>query len=436
MPTISRIHAREVLDSRGNPTVEVEVHCHGGARGRAIAPSGASTGRHEALELRDRDQTRYGGKGVRRAVANVNEVIAPRLVDHPIMAQAGIDRLLCELDGTPNKSRLGANATLAVSLACAHAAAATQEMPLYQYLNPQKSGTLPLPMVNMISGGLHAGGNLDFQDFLLLPIGAASYSEALEMSVRVYRELGQVLTRHGFEAALVGDEGGYGPRLDSNQQAVEYILDAIDEAGYAPGQDAALAIDVASTHFFREGTYHWKKAPDTPLDGATMVDVLQSWVERFPILSIEDGLAEDDWSGWQALTAALGQQIQLIGDDLFATNPARLRRGIQEQVGNSILVKLNQIGTLTETWEVIALARQAGYAPVISARSGETEDTTIADLAVATGAGQIKIGCIVRGERLAKYNQLLRIEEAMAPQAVFAGRQALACRCESTAKDQ
>jgi enolase len=256
------------------------------------------------------------------------------------------------------------------------------------------------------------------------------------MSVRVYRELGQVLTRHGFEAALVGDEGGYGPRLDSNQQAVEYILDAIDEAGYAPGQDAALAIDVASTHFFREGTYHWKKAPDTPLDGATMVDVLQSWVERFPILSIEDGLAEDDWSGWQALTAALGQQIQLIGDDLFATNPARLRRGIQEQVGNSILVKLNQIGTLTETWEVIALARQAGYAPVISARSGETEDTTIADLAVATGAGQIKIGCIVRGERLAKYNQLLRIEEAMAPQAVFAGRQALACRCESTAKDQ
>ena len=426
MPEISNVHAREVLDSRGNPTVEVEVRCRGGAWGRAIVPSGASTGRHEARELRDGDPARYGGRGVRTAVANVNELIAPRLVGRDAADQAGIDRFLCELDGTPTKSRLGANATLGVSLAVAHAAAAANGVPLFRALDRSGQATLPLPMVNMISGGLHAGGNLDFQDFLLLPIGAGSYAHALEMTVNVYRALGRVLDRHGFEAALVADEGGYGPRLTSNQQAVELLLEAIDQAGYTPGRDAAVALDVAATHFSQDGRYVLSLAEDEPLTSAEMVELLAGWVEQYPILSIEDGLAEDDWDGWRHLTAALGGRVQLIGDDLFVTNPERLRRGIRDRVANSVLVKPNQIGTLTETLEVIALARAAGYAPVVSARSGETEDATIADLAVATAAGQIKIGSVARGERLAKYNQLLRIEEALGPSAKFAGRGALA----------
>ncbi len=418
MTPIKRIHAREVLDSRGNPTVEVEVHCKGGTRGRAIVPSGASTGKHEALELRDGDPKRYGGKGVLGTVANVNEIIAPRLIGLAVSEQSAIDHLLCDLDGTPNKARLGANAILGVSLACAHAAAASQDVPLFRYLDPEGQATLPMPMVNMISGGLHAGGNLDFQDFLLLPVGATSYSEALEMAVAVYRKLGQVLARRGYEANLVGDEGGYGPRLQSNDEALQLLAETFEQAGYAPGAEAAIAIDVAATHFFRGGCYHLRLA-DSALAGEQMIDLLAGWVERFPILSIEDGLAEDDWEGWKKLTAALGNKVQLIGDDLFATNPERLRRGVDEQAANSILVKLNQIGTLTETLEVIRLARQAGYAPVVSARSGETEDATIADLAVATAAGQIKIGCITRGERLAKYNQLLRIEEELGSQARF-----------------
>jgi enolase len=410
-PAITRVHAREVLDSRGNPTVEVEVDC-GKVRGRAIVPSGASTGRHEAVELRDGDPARYDGKGVRRAIANVREVIASRLLGMPATEQEQIDRLMCELDGTPNKSKLGANALLGVSLACAHAAAAAQRQPLWRYLDRDGSACMPLPMVNLISGGLHAGGNLDLQDFLLMPIGARSYSEALEMTVAVYRALSIVLTRHGYESVLVGDEGGFGPRLKSNQEALDLVVEAFEQAGLKPAKDAAIALDVASTHFSREGRYHLRS------DGGTrtaeqMVDLLDRWMKDYPILSIEDGLAEDDWSGWKMLTAALGQRVQLVGDDLFVTNPERLRRGIAEKVANAVLVKVNQIGTLTEALSVVRQAHAAGYRCVISARSGETEDSTLADLAVATGAGQIKIGSVARSERLAKYNQLLRIEEEL-----------------------
>jgi len=368
--TITRIAAREVLDSRGNPTVEVEVHCQGGARGRAIVPSGASTGRHEAVELRDGDPARYGGKGVRKAVANVREEIAPRLAGTSAAEQERIDRLLCELDGTPNKARLGANAILGVSLACAHAAAAAHGVPLWQYLAADNEPRLPLPMVNLISGGLHAGGNLDFQDFLLLPIGARSYSEALAMTVNVYRSLSAVLARHGFEAVLVGDEGGFGPKLHSNEQAVQICVEAIRHAGYEPGRDAALGLDVASSHFHHAGCYRLKATAGLALSADDMVSTLRRWVDDYPILSIEDGMAEDDWDGWQKLTGELGRRVQLIGDDLFVTNPERLRRGIDAGTANAVLVKVNQIGTLTETLQVVRMARQAGYRAVISARSG------------------------------------------------------------------
>jgi enolase len=420
---ITRVHAREVLDSRGNPTVEAEVWCAGGARGRAIAPSGASTGTHEAVELRDGDPIIYGGKGVLRAVANVREVIQPRLVGLPATDQEKVDRTLCELDGTSHKSHLGANAILAVSLATAHAAAACRNVPLWGSLGSPNQACLPMPMINMISGGLHAGGNLDVQDFLLIPVGAETFAEALEMAADIYHRLGAILTRHGFQGVLVGDEGGFGPRLRRDEQAIKLILEAITAAGYTPGRHAALAIDMASTQFFRDGRYVF----GTPLRGRVsadwMIGLLERWVKHYPIFSIEDGLAEDDWEGWQKLTAALGDKVQLVGDDLFVTNPERLRRGIERGVANSVLVKPNQVGTLTETLEVIALARSAGYRPVISARSGETEDTTIADLAVATGAGQIKIGSVARSERLAKYNQLLRIEEEMGEGARFAAWQ-------------
>lgn len=422
---IAQVHAREVLDSRGNPTVEVEVSCRGGAWGRAIVPSGASTGQHEAVELRDGDPVRFGGKGVRKAVANVREVFAPRLHGMAATDQALIDGTLCQLDGTPNKSRLGANAILGVSLACAHAAAAARRQPLWQYLDPAGRARMPLPMVNLISGGLHAGGQLDLQDFLLLPIGARSYSEALEMTGTVYRNLAAVLRRHGFESFLVGDEGGFGPRLRSNEQAVELILEAFQAAFLVPGRDAALALDVASTHFFRADRYHLQVDGGNPRSAAEMIDLLRRWVDAYPVLSIEDGLAEDDWDGWRRLTVALGNRVQLIGDDLFVTNSQRLERGITEKVANAVLVKVNQIGTLTETLQVVEMARNAGYRAVISARSGETEDSTLADLAVATGAGQIKIGSVARSERLAKYNQLLRIEEAMGPNAPFAAWQPL-----------
>lgn len=422
--TIRRIHAREVLDSRGNPTVEVDVHCQGGALGRAIAPSGASTGKHEAVELRDGDPARYQGKGVRRAVAGVNEEMAAKLIGMSAADQTQIDRTLRDLDGTPDKSRLGANGILGVSLACAHAAAAARKQPLWQYLAGLAKGTprMPLPMVNLISGGRHAGGNLEFQDFLLLPIGARSCAEAVEMAVAVYRTLAATLTRHGFEGVLVGDEGGFGPRLDSNEQAIHVILEALEQAGCQPGKDAAIALDVASSQFFHDGQYHLHGAKHGT---EAMVDMLGRWADHYPILSIEDGLAEDDWDGWQHLTRNLAGRVQLIGDDLFVTNCERLRRGIEQGVANSVLIKVNQAGTLTETLEVLDLARSAGYRPVISARSGETEDTTIADLAVATGAGQIKIGSVARGERLAKYNQLMRIEEELGSPAPFAGWQSL-----------
>jgi enolase len=425
LDTVLRVHAREVLDSRGNPTVEVEVQCSNQVRGRAIVPSGASTGGHEALELRDGDPARFRGKGARQAVNNVRVEIAPRIKGMSAGEQEAIDRLMIELDGTPNKSRLGANAILGVSLACAHAAAAARQLPLWKYLAGERTPLLPLPMVNLISGGHHAGHNLDFQDFLLLPLAARSISEAVELSVSVYRALGEVLCRHGFEGVLVGDEGGYGPRLPANQAAIEMILEAFSQCGLTPRKDAAIAIDVAATHFCRDTSYYLQETQGRAVSSDKLIEKLRGWVGTYPVLSIEDGLSEDDWAGWKRLTNVLGPSIQLIGDDLFATNPERLGRGIAEGVANSVLVKVNQIGTLTETLQVIDLARQAGYRTVISARSGETEDSTIADLAVGTAAGQIKIGSVARSERLAKYNQLLRIEEEMGSNAALPGVTAL-----------
>jgi enolase len=412
-----RIHARQVLDSRGNPTLEVDVHCEAGSYGRAIVPSGASTGKHEALELRDGDLGHYGGKGVRKALANVHDLLAPALLGMPASHQENIDRKLIALDGTPDKSRMGANALLGVSLACAHAAAATRGQPLWQYLGDSGSARLPLPMVNLISGGLHAGGNVEMQDFLVLPVGATSYSQALEMAVTAHRALAAVLCEHGYEGVLVGDEGGFGPKLRNNEQALELVVTAFERASFQPGREVAIGIDVASTHFYQDGRYHLE---GQQLEAGALVELFCRWVDKYPIVSIEDGMAEDDWAGWKILTEALGEHVQLIGDDLFVTNPERLKRGLDTGVANSILIKLNQIGTLTETLAVIRQARATGYRPVISARSGETEDTTIADLAVATGAGQIKIGSVARGERLAKYNQLLRIEERLGPAAPFA----------------
>jgi enolase len=424
--TITRVRARQVLDSRGNPTVEAEVHCGGGRTGRAIVPSGASTGKHEAVELRDDDPTHHAGKSVRKAVANVEQIIGPALLGRAASAQEEIDGRMIALDGTPNKSRLGANALLAVSLACAHAAAAARRVPLWQYLDRTGQAMMPLPMVNLISGGLHAGRNLEFQDYMFLPIAARSYSEALEMSVTVYRQLSGVLRKHHLESVLVADEGGFGPRPNEYinfESVMGLIVDAYRLAGLEPGRDAALALDAASSQLYRQdGGYHLSKGA---LTSHGMSQMLGMFVELHPILSIEDGMAEDDWDGWKRLTDAVGRRVQLIGDDLFTTNPERLQRGIDEKVANAILIKPNQIGTLTETLQVIEQARAAGYRTIISARSGETEDTTIADLAVATGAGQIKIGSVARSERLAKYNQLLRIEEQMGPSAPFARWQPL-----------
>jgi enolase len=438
MAQLKAIKARQVLDSRGRPTVEVDAVASTGAVGRAIVPSGASTGRHEALELRDSGNPRYGGLGVAQAIDNVSREIAPAVAGIDLDDQSGLDARLLALDGTPNKSRLGANALLGVSLAVAHAAAASRGEELFVHLNrlwrarfdPGKppvaplEPTMPLPMVNMISGGLHAGGNLDIQDVLIIPVGAKSYTEALEMIVAMYLAVGLVLRERGFESNLVGDEGGYGPRLRSNEQAFDVVVDAIAACGFEPGRDVAIAVDVASTHFFDSdrGLYELRSSGDQALDSDGMIDLLASWTERYPIISIEDGLAEDDWDGWAALTKRLPASIQLIGDDLFATQVARLQRGIECHAGNAVLIKLNQVGTLTETFDALKLAREHGFRTVVSARSGETEDTTIADLAVATAAGQIKIGSVARSERLAKYNRLLRIEEELGPAAVFAGR--------------
>lgn len=422
--TIREIIAREVLDSRGKPTLEAEVLLAGGARGRAQVPSGASTGKHEAYELRDRDLQRYDGQGVLQAVAHVREIIAAEICGQDARQQQAVDQLLLQLDGTPNKQKLGANALLGVSLAVARAAASASSLPLYQYLNQlivnrptdswRPEPRMPVPMTNMISGGLHAGGNLDFQDVLVSPCGAENYRQGLEWIVRVYRRLGESLQSAGYEGRLVGDEGGYGPRLSSNVEAVEFVVKAIEEAGLQPGSEMTIALDVAASHFLTPaGQYQLRSENNVCLDSGEMIDRLEQWVERFPITSIEDGLAEEDWDGWCELTRRLGDRVQLVGDDLFTTHPERVARGIQEQAANSVLVKVNQIGTLSEAFTTMQQAREANLSLVVSARSGETEDDLLADLAVAVAAEQIKIGSIVRSERLAKYNRLLRISELL-----------------------
>jgi enolase len=410
-----------VLDSRGRPTVEAEVSTGDGGWGRAIVPSGASTGRAEACELRDGDQGRCDGRGVLRAVANVREVLGPALLGCDVADQVTLDRRLLTLDGSPQKSKLGGNALLAVSLAAAHAAAAGRRVPLYRYLHEvfravdptAAPATMPVPMINMISGGLHAGANIDFQDFMIIPRGASDLATALEQSVRIYNRLGQLLSDAGYEGRLVGDEGGFGPRLENNGQAAEFVIRAIEAAGLRPGEDVTLALDVAATHFFDGARYRLSATGGQLMSAAELIDYLEALARQWPIESIEDPLAEEDWEGWQLITQRLGNRLKLVGDDLFTTNRQRLARGVELGAGNSVLVKVNQIGTLTETFETIALARKSNFGYVVSARSGETEDSTIADLAVATAAEHIKIGSIVRGERLAKYNQLLRIAETL-----------------------
>ncbi len=419
---IQKVMAREILDSRGNPTVEVDVVLRSGALGRAAVPSGASTGEHEASELRDGGK-RYKGKGVRKAVANVNDVIAPKLRGRDPRQQEAIDRLLIALDGTPTKKRLGANALLGVSLAVARAAAVAAGEPLYRFLGGRQAVTLPVPMMNILNGGAHADSSVDLQEFMIVLVGAKTFSDALRMGTEVFHTLKGVLHERKLGTA-VGDEGGFAPNLASNQEAVELILEAIERAGYAPGRQIALALDPAMSELYADGEYVFSKSDGTRRSAAAMGDFWADWVGRYPIVSVEDGLAEDDWEGWQALTKRLGKRTQLVGDDLFVTNTHRLRQGIETKVGNSILIKLNQIGTLTETLETIAMARQAGYTTVISHRSGETEDATISDLAVAVNAGQIKTGSPCRGERTAKYNQLLRIEEQLGKRAIYPGKAA------------
>jgi len=414
--------ALEVLDSRGNPTVAVTAYTERGS-GRAIVPSGASTGVHEAVELRDGDPKRYGGKGVTKAVRNVEGEIARRLRDFDVDDQKGIDQALIELDGTPNKSRLGANAILGVSLAVAHAAAQARGVPLYRHLGGDDASLLPLPMANILNGGAHADTSVDLQEFMVCAVGASRFAEAMRATAEVYHALKDVLKAQGL-ATGVGDEGGFAPDLRSNEDALKLIVEAIKKAGYEPGKDVAIALDPAASEFYKDGKYNLK-GEGRSLDAATLVDLYREWSGRYPIVSIEDGMAEDDWDGWKRLTVAIGGKVQLVGDDLFVTNVARLKQGIERRVANSILIKVNQIGTLTETLDAIELARKAGYSAVISHRSGETEDTTIADLVVATGAGMIKTGAPARSERVAKYNRLLQIEGELGEAAVYAGRSRL-----------
>ena len=420
---IERVHAREILDSRGNPTVEVEVALTSGIAGRAAVPSGASTGQHEAVELRDGDEGRYLGKGVLRAVGNVNSIIAPAVAGMDPSDQAAIDGRLNELDGTPNKGNLGANGILGVSLAVAKTAAAAFGAPLYRHVGGASACTLPVPMMNILNGGSHADSSVDLQEFMVMPVGADSFREALRAGAEIFHALREVLKAGGYSTG-VGDEGGFAPSLASNEEALEVVGEAIQKAGYVPGRDILLALDPASTEFYDNGRYVFHKSDGSERTSEQMVDFWEDWTRRYPIVSIEDGLDEDDWEGWERLTARLGDRVQLVGDDLFVTNTERLRRGIQSEVGNSILIKVNQIGTLTETLEAIETARKAGYTSVISHRSGETEDATIADLAVGTGAGQIKTGSASRSDRIAKYNQLLRIEEELGESAVYPGREA------------
>lgn len=422
MTRLTGLSALEVLDSRGNPTVSVTAHTDLGS-GRASVPSGASTGVHEAVELRDGDAKRFGGKGVLKAVSNVEGEIARRLREFDVEDQQGIDRAMIELDGTPNKGRLGANAILGVSLAVAHAAANAAGMPLYRHLGADRATLLPLPMANILNGGAHADTSVDLQEFMVCAVGASRFSEAIRATAEVYHALQGVLKAQGL-ATGVGDEGGFAPQLNSNEDALKLIVEAIRKAGYDPGKDIAIALDPAASEFYKDGKYDLKGEGRT-LDAAALVKLYDDWSMRYPIVSIEDGMAEDDWEGWKHLTGAIGDRVQLVGDDLFVTNAARLRRGIERGVANSILVKVNQIGTLTETLEAIELARSAGYSAVISHRSGETEDTTIADLAVASGAGMIKTGAPARSERVAKYNRLLQIEAELGEAAVYAGNSAL-----------
>ncbi len=425
MSAIADIRAREVLDSRGNPTVEADVVLKSGAQGRAAVPSGASTGSREALELRDGDPKRYDGKGVRKAVAHVNGEIRQALLDKDARDQAGLDRAMIALDGTPTKSRLGANAILAVSLATARAAAAAGHQPLYRYLNGLAGNVpmpLPVPMMNIVNGGAHADNNIDFQEFMILPVGAATFAEALRAGAEVFHALKKVLSGMKL-STTVGDEGGFAPNLKSNEEALQVILQGIEKAGYRPGVDVALGIDVASSEFNKNGKYELE-SEKASLTVEQFIDKLAGWTSKYPIVTIEDGCGENDWAGWELMTRKLGKKIQLVGDDLFVTNAAILGQGIEKGIANSILIKVNQIGTLTETLEAIALARKSGYTAVISHRSGETEDSFIADLAVGTGTGQIKTGSLSRSDRVAKYNQLLRIEEELGAQAVYPGRRA------------
>jgi len=417
---IQRVRAREVLDSRGLPTVEVEVTLQNGVTGRATVPSGASTGVHEALELRDGGK-RYLGKGVSVAVAHVNEKIAPRVRGKEARDQAGIDRIMLALDGSPNKGKLGANAILGVSLAIAHAQAKSDRISLYRYLGGVAGKTLPVPMLNVLNGGAHADNNVDVQEFMIVPYGMKSFADALRAAAEIFQTLKKVLHDRSLSTS-VGDEGGFAPNVKSNAEAIELLLEAIHQAGYKVGAQVALALDVASSEFFDDGKYIFKKSDGRPRERDELVSLHEEWVRQYPIISIEDGFAEDDWEGWRMMSQALGQKIQLVGDDLFVTNKARLQKGIESGVANSILVKVNQIGSLTETLETMKLAKTSGYTTVISHRSGETEDVTIADLAVATNAGQIKTGAPCRGERTAKYNQLLRIEEELGRRAVYAGK--------------
>jgi len=417
---IQRVRAREVLDSRGLPTVEVEVTLHNGVTGRATVPSGASTGVHEALELRDGGK-RYLGKGVSVAVAHVNENIAPRVRGKEARDQAGIDRIMLALDGSPNKGKLGANAILGVSLAIAHAQAKSDRISLYRYLGGVAGKTLPVPMLNVLNGGAHADNNVDVQEFMIVPYGMKGFADALRAAAEIFQTLKKVLHDRSLSTS-VGDEGGFAPNVKSNAEAIELLLEAIHQAGYKVGAQVALALDVASSEFFADGKYIFKKSDGRPRERDELVSLYEEWVRQYPIISIEDGFAEDDWEGWRMTSQALGQKIQLVGDDLFVTNKARLQKGIESGVANSILVKVNQIGSLTETLETMKLAKTSGYTTVISHRSGETEDVTIADLAVATNAGQIKTGAPCRGERTAKYNQLLRIEEELGRRAVYAGK--------------
>jgi enolase len=421
MAIIQEIRAREILDSRGNPTVEADVLLSSGAVGRAAVPSGASTGEHEAVELRDGEKDRYVGKGVRRAVENVEVEIAGELIGYDPYDQGAVDRAMIEIDGTPNKARLGANAILAVSLATARAAAEDAGLPLYRYLGGAMANTLPVPMMNILNGGAHASNNVDFQEFMVMPVGAESFSEGLRMGTEVFHALKKVLSKAGKNTA-VGDEGGFAPDLKDNEEALSVILQAIEQAGYRAGEDLVLALDVAASEMYRDGGYVFYKSTQERKSSAEMVEFYRQWTEEYPIRSIEDGMGENDWDGWKQLTETVGKGIQLVGDDLFVTNTERLARGIKEGIANSILIKVNQIGTLTETLEAIDMARRAGYTAVMSHRSGETEDTFIADLAVATGVGQIKTGSASRSDRVAKYNQLLRIEEHLGEGARYPGR--------------